>query len=239
MEAIETPMTSGVATPISTAPSSPIRVESNQIYEVEGSIRNIEKVIRIPSSNDDFDSDFILESAKEGDFEKTLQDLASDESSNDKTGDKTEGEDNGEKDNTVLEEEKEEKTPLEVKFEELTKRFEEQQNELKEVQQKVIQLDENKISKEELLEALLILAEIKKEEDDEKKLSLLELFVMAMTKILVEVAPKESGDYEESQPVSKTSYIKPEKKRRSIDEIRQDLMKRGLIHRPIVENQAA
>lgn len=229
MEAIETPMAQGVAAPITPtvhaveAPRRTNEVNVNDTSNAEGHEKNNE--------DRDFDSDSILESVKDEGVEKTLQDLASDESEQEKSGDEKEVSD--EHDETK----EEEKTPLALKFENLSKKFEEQNNELKEVQKKVSRLEETSLSREDFLEALLILAELKKADEEEDKLSLLELFIKAMTKILVEVAPKENGEYEDSEPVD----IKrgSEKKKKNVNDIRAELMAKGLIRCPAVENQAA
>ena len=230
MEAIETPLAQGVAAPIT--PTAHTVEAPRRTSEDVSDTANAESV----ESNEgrDFDSDSILESVKDEGVEKTLLDLASDEPEQEKNGD--EKEINDDQDETK----EEEKTPLELKFENLSKKFEEQNNELKEVQKKVSRLEETSLSKEDFLEALLILAELKKAEEEEDKLSLLELFIKAMTRILVEVAPKEDGEYEDAEPVDiKQGHEKREKKKKNVNDIRAELMAKGLIRRPAVENQAA
>ena len=154
MEAIETPMAQGVAAPITPtahAVEAPRRTNEVNVSEAANNEAHASNEGR------DFDSDSILESVKDEGVEKTLQDLASDEPEQEKNGD--EKEINDDQDETK----EEEKTPLELKFENLSKKFEEQNNELKEVQKKVSRLEETSLSKEDFLEALLILAELKRQ----------------------------------------------------------------------------
>ncbi len=240
METIEMPMTSGVATTVRPT----VTTMPDDLGGKEYSSSIVESCF-VPSdyeyTADENEAgvntaDQILESAKDEGFEMTLKDLA-DGKFEEPEEEAIEGDKKISEEETVLEEivSEDKVDPALEKFEVFKKQFEGLNEELKGMQERVSKIEDNYLSKEALLEAMLIIAELKKSEDEEEQLSLFELLVKAMARVLTDLAPDEEQQKVNGQEQNKS----PKKKGRSINEIRQELIAKGLIRRSPVENQAA
>jgi hypothetical protein len=245
MEIIEMPMAQGVAAPvtINTAPTLPTQemgVEFHQSGEVFSSLNNNASSLEKELDSNIMTADMILESAKSNGFETTLTDLAS-----------------GKFDDPTLEEVKQtmdqkdeavdEKEEI-VKDEEIVNPYEsiyainndpiaQFGTVLKEVQNRVANIEGDYVPSDAFIDAMLLLAEMKKAKNEKEKLGLFQRFVMALTQILIEIAPKEGGDYAESSP---KGHANGQEKPINIEDIRKSLVKKGMIKpRPAVENKAA
>ena len=192
-------------------------------------------------------ADLILESAKKERFTTTLERLADggfdevEEASLDAdiVPDEVQEDEASSDEENKIEDASEDPGVDTVQPEEMenTAKIETLSQELKTAQEKIATLEKNSISREELMELLLIISEINKAENEEEKIGLFELLVMAMTKMLTELVT----DEHETQKQSSSRPVFQPKKVISFAEARDRLVKKGLLNpqRPQTINQAA
>lgn len=216
---VSTNMTTGVAMPVNNNPTqnSP-EVKSTEIQELDApeiiEIENIDKVLIEDESVST--SELLLKAAKEEGFEKALTDFANDESEEKLPEEKTDDD----KDETVEGEEVEEEEVMEVKtpeelFEEeriqlvervntLEEKVGELMEETKQLSEKVKSAEETaQLSREMMLQMFALLYEmIKKEEDEKKKVSFLEILIDFIGKFMQTLVDPEKELNKEEKPVS-------------------------------------
>lgn len=193
------------------------------------------------------DADRILLSAKEDGFEETLSALANGEfdeveeggldfiSTEEQLADGVQIEE--ENKTAEVSEAPEDDSEQPQNVEDATK-IELLSQELKVAQEKIEGLEKNSISREVLMELFLIIAEMSKSETEEEKISLLELLVMAMTRILTEMVTETNS---KSQPPVQERKVERNRKPINFEEARKRLEKRGLIspqHQAVVTQAA-
>lgn len=100
------------------------------------------------------------------------------------------------------------------------------------ISENVERLEESSITKQELLAALLLMYELSKEKREEDKVTLFEILVMLMTKMLIELAGGDSPD-SKKEPVKQKKSKSPD-----LDDLRKLIFKKNKSSAPVI-NKAA
>lgn len=257
MEGNQTTMSSNVAVQVAgdTMSKAPSVDHENRSFQTETPVENQDVEINENVSTQDM-ADQILSSAKEGGFEEALQRLADGEFDEEKaiqeeviatTKDAPEAEEG------IIELE------IDADGEKAQENKEPQEREemigrIKELEAKVVNLEErntelfekvkkveinNTLATQTLLEMAVIMHEmLKDEEDDEKKISMLELLVNAMAELIKVMFVPEEEDDQKSGDIQDRRESEHKGKKRSFGEIVSSLREKGLIKSQPQKDQA-
>lgn len=261
MENFETPMTSGVATNIGTSSISNTESKVIETGEFESTSNSAVEVFEAPKVVDETEktAEKVLESAKEGDFEATLEKLSDGEFEDDdfEITENAEGEAQvleekiGEDDGLQIEEGEqveEVKEEVDPEKEALMSQIEELRGQVEDLQEKNADLSKRlqhseemvELSMQTMLEMLKLMQKLAEKEKDEEETNVLEIMIKMVTFFLQSIVEGDIAEGEKQGQKSKVKAQKNEEEPVNFEELVKKIQaKKAIQPQPTVEKQAA